>query len=186
MSPKRSDRTAARRSTELRPTMGRVSGAIFSMLGPDGPAGMRVLDLFAGSGALGIEALRRGADHCDFVEVNAKRCEAIGRELERLGFTKRSNVIRGNAMTAWNRLGEPYDLLFIDPPYGSDALEPIMNRLGERPSNTTDRAYVFAEHSAKTVMEEQYGDLVRSTARRYGDTGLSVFRRKTAGGDQVG
>jgi len=163
------------RQTDLRPTMGRVLGAMFSMLGPAGPEGMRVLDLFAGSGALGIEALLRGADYSDFVELDAKRCSAIKQELERLGFGDKGNVHRGKAESSGERLKGNYDLIFIEPPYKSQAYEPVLDHIGSDPDLTTENAIVFAEHSSKASLEDRYGRLNKSTERKYGDTGLSVF-----------
>ena len=175
MPQRRVSRAQDGRQTNLRPTMGRVLGAMFSMLGPAGPTGMRVLDLFAGSGALGIEALRRGADYCDFVEIDAKRCAAIRQELERLGFEEQGKVHRGNAESLWKQLEGNYDLIFIDPPYRSQAYGPALEHIGSDSGMTNENSIVFAEHSSKADLNERYGLLNRSTVRKYGDTGLSVF-----------
>ena len=172
------------RLTDLRPTMGRVLGAMFSMLGPAGPTGMRVLDLFAGTGALGIEALRRGAEYCDFVEIDTKRCGAIRQELERLGFEERGKVHRGNAESSWSQLAGNYDLIFIDPPYKSEVYGPVLERLGTRgadPELTNLNSIIFAEHGSKASLNDRYGLLERSTVRKYGDTGLSVFKIRLDG-----
>ena len=180
--PQRRDSRGQRgRQTDLRPTMGRVLGAMFSMLGPAGPDGMRVLDLFAGTGALGIEALRRGAVYCDFVEIDAKRCTAIRQELERLGFEERGKVHRGDAESLWSQLAGNYDLIFIDPPYKSEAYGPVLEHIGSDPELTNENSIVFAEHSSKASLNERYGLLSRTTVRKYGDTGLSVFTVKSDG-----
>lgn len=176
MPQRRDSRVQGGRQTDLRPTMGRVLGAMFSMLGPAGPSGMRVLDLFAGTGALGIEALRRGADYCDFVEIDAKRCAAIRQELEKLGFEERGKVHRGNAESLWKSLGGNYDLIFLDPPYRSQAYGPVLEHIGSEPMLTSQNSIVFTEHSGKAELNERYGLLNRSTVRKYGDTGLSVFK----------
>jgi 16S rRNA (guanine966-N2)-methyltransferase len=148
---------------------------MFSMLGPAGPDGMRVLDLFAGTGALGMEALRRGAEYCDFIEIDAKRCGAIRQELERMGFEEQGKVHRGNAESSWSQLNGNYDLIFIDPPYKSKAYAPVLEHIGSDPELTNENSIVFAEHSSKASLNERYGLLDRSTVRKYGDTGLSVF-----------
>src|SRR6266540_5274073 len=114
--------------TATRPTSDLLKGAMFSMLGPRGGRG-RVLDLFAGSGALGIEALSRGADWCDFVESVRAACQAIEANLAKTKFTAQGRV-HCLPVQRWlaqaGRLGSerPYDLLLADPPYaleGQDA-----------------------------------------------------------------
>jgi 16S rRNA (guanine966-N2)-methyltransferase len=114
-----------------RPTADRVRQAIFDILehAPFSPplAGARVADLFAGSGAMGLEALSRGAASCLFVETDAAARAAIGRNLEGLGLTDRGRVQGLDA----RRLGEgsAFDLVFLDPPYGTDLAEPALASL---------------------------------------------------------
>lgn len=101
----------------LRPTADRVRETVFNWLQPITP-GARCLDLFAGSGALGLEALSRGASHCDFIEHNAEAASAIKRHIAELGCGDRSRVISADALT-W-RSDTPYDLIFIDPPFDAN------------------------------------------------------------------
>ena len=103
----------------VRPTSDRAREAIFASLGA-AVIDARVLDLFAGSGALGLEALSRGAGFCHFVECNAEALEAIRTNLETLGESEHARVERGNAMTVLQRLadaGEQFELVLVDPPY---------------------------------------------------------------------
>ena len=103
----------------VRPTSDRAREAIFASLGA-AVIDARVLDLFAGSGALGLEALSRGASSCHFVERNAEALEAVRTNLETLGESEHARVERGNAMTVLQRLadaGEQFELVLVDPPY---------------------------------------------------------------------
>jgi 16S rRNA (guanine(966)-N(2))-methyltransferase RsmD len=104
--------------TDLRPTTDRVKEALFNVLGSV-VVGARVLDLFAGTGALGIEALSRGALHTVFVDDDRLAVAAVRRNLEELDLTGQSTVERTAALTFLNRaaLGGPFDLVFCDPPY---------------------------------------------------------------------
>lgn len=111
-------------SAHLRPTSDRVRGAIFDHLAhagyaePPAPEGMRVLDLFAGSGALGVEALSRGAAWCLFVDDHAPSRALIRRNVETLGLIGRTKIYRRDALRLGPCRGAPYDLAFLDPPYG--------------------------------------------------------------------
>ena len=103
----------------VRPTSDRAREAIFASLGA-AVIDARVLDLFAGSGALGLEALSRGASSCHFVERNAEALEAVRTNLETLGESEHARVERGNAMTVLQRradAGEQFELVLVDPPY---------------------------------------------------------------------
>src|SRR5919206_4033417 len=102
---------------DTRPTSDRVREALFSILGP--VDGADVLDLFAGSGALGLEALSRGAAHATFVESDREACRTINRNLDKLGL-ENATVLCQNVLTALRadaRTGSRYDLVLLDPPY---------------------------------------------------------------------
>ncbi|MDR7417527.1 MAG: 16S rRNA (guanine(966)-N(2))-methyltransferase RsmD [Armatimonadota bacterium] len=104
----------------VRPTAARVRGALYDSLGPS-IEGAEVLDLFAGTGALGLEALRRGASRAVFVERDRERCQQIRQSLERAGLLARAQVYADDAVAAVARLGRAgarFDLVVLDPPYG--------------------------------------------------------------------
>ncbi len=112
-----------------RPTADRVREALFSMLASrlGSFAGLRVADLFAGSGALGLEALSRGAAHCTFVEQDGAALDALRANIAKLG--AKGGEVRAGSVTALPAAREPYDLLLLDPPYGTGAGSVALDRL---------------------------------------------------------
>ena len=160
-------RAPAGRAT--RPTADRVREALFSILGP--LDGVRVLDLFAGSGALGIEALSRGAEAAVFVDSDARAVAAIERNLEALG--AHAAVYRRDAL-AYLRHGEggPFGLVFLDPPYSSasDLAGPLSERL---PAVLTPDALIVSESDKRHPLELI---LPLADERVYGDTRIAIHR----------
>jgi 16S rRNA (guanine(966)-N(2))-methyltransferase RsmD len=147
----------APRGREVRPTADRVREALFSILGP--LDGVRVLDLFAGTGALGIEALSRGAAACVFVDVDTRPVEA---NLEALGIG--AEVRRGAALSAL-KAGDQYDLVLLDPPYRdaarlgpqlTEALPPVLGA-SARVVSESDRRHPL-EIGLPLLDERRYGD----------------------------
>ena len=159
----------------LRPTTERVRAAIFSIIGRDAVYGARVLDLYAGTGALGIEALSRGASRADFVEVNSRRCQAIRESLREMGLAEKGHVYRARAEKALHQVEDGYDLVLVDPPYNLDPWDLLMHQLDSGQLLNED-ALVVAEHHQKSSLAETYGQLVQITSRRHGDTSISIYR----------
>jgi 16S rRNA (guanine966-N2)-methyltransferase len=129
--------------------------------------GARVLDLFAGSGALGLAALSRGAAHCDFVEIAARSLAAVRANVDKLGAGAAARVVRGDALKFIERL-EPtaYDIAFADAPYGLGLSERVVARWLAVPF-----AHVLGvEHGSRERMPEG-GDI-----RKYGDTAITFYR----------
>ncbi len=145
------------------------------MLGPGGVEGKRVLDLYAGTGGLGLEALRHGAVFAEFVDSDRRRCAEIVAEAERLGYGGRCRVHQAPVERVYPRLEGGYDIVFIDPPYADDPFEEVLGQLGHAGTILNDDATVFAEHSRRRELEERYGRLVRRSVRNYGDTTVTVF-----------
>jgi 16S rRNA (guanine(966)-N(2))-methyltransferase RsmD len=137
--------------------------------------GSAVLDLFAGTGALGIEALSRGAARVDFVERDPRLCSAIERNLEKTGFADRGHVHRAQVEQAVTFLEGPYHLVLLDPPYEQSGVETIMEALS-RPGLLEHGGLVVVEHSSRAGAADRYGRLKREDYRRYGDTALSSYR----------
>lgn len=167
--------------SRVRPTSDRVRSAIFSIIGGDAVDGVQVLDLYAGIGGLGIEALARGASRVDFVEVDPRRCRAIREALRRKALDGRARVYRARVERALSSLPGRYGLVFIDPPYDLDPWDSLMESL-DAGDLLQAGATVIAEHFHKLDMAPRYGGLIRQTARRYGDTTISIYKTAEADG----
>ena len=151
----------------VRPTADRVREAWMSIVRQSIPEAL-VLDLFAGSGALGLEALSRGAARCDFVEVSQPSLRALRENVEALGAGDRVVVHRGDAVRFLGGLAEDaYDLAFADPPYGHG----LAAQVAERWLAVPFASVLGVEHSIRDPMPEG-GDL-----RRYGTTAITFYRR---------
>ena len=161
------------RGSATRPSSGRGRSALFSMLAPRLPDAS-VLDLYAGTGALGIEALSRGAAHVDFVEQGSRECATLQDNLEALGYASQARVHTMPVERALSVLSGPYDLVLMDPPYAQDILAPLLERLG---SLVAEEGTVVAEHDRRQSLPPTAGGLERVTERAYGDTVLSIYRR---------
>lgn len=162
-------------ATGLRPTSERVRAAVFSILGPDACRGVRVLDLYAGTGMLGMEALSRGAEWTDFVEVDARLVRHMRSNLSEMSLEGQTRVYRARVERVLDRLTGGYGLVFADPPYAADVWDQVMGALG-RHELVIEGGAVVAEHRYMTVLAETYGVLTQETRRRYGDTGITVYR----------
>jgi len=155
------------RGEGTRPTSERVREALFSMLGDLG--GLLVLDLFAGSGALGIEALSRGAASATFVERAPPALVALRANLAALGLAERSRVLDGDALSALRAPGN-YDLVFVDPPYA--AASSLAGALARGlPGVLAAGARVVSESDRRAPMELE---LPLRRERRYGDTMIRI------------
>jgi 16S rRNA (guanine966-N2)-methyltransferase len=159
---------------DTRPTSEKVREAIFNIL-PD-VTGLEVLDLFAGTGALGIEALSRGAEFATFVDKSRAVTEVLKTNLKNLHLEDRAKVVTGDAVSyAQKGIGQrPWMLVFIDPPYKSD----LAVRAAKALDNLHD-AIVVIEHDRVHAPPEKLGSLLRTDERRYGDTMVSFFRADT-------
>jgi 16S rRNA (guanine966-N2)-methyltransferase len=159
----------------VRPSSDRVRESIFATLGP--LQGVRVLDLYAGSGALGIEALSRGAAHGVFVERAAGAIETLRRNLAQLGLHDRTRVLRSEVRSAirmLGRRGESYALIVMDPPYASGEAERAMIAVVEA-GILAAGGTLLLESSRRNLPGEVAG-LVKLDERRYGDTVMLRFR----------
>jgi 16S rRNA (guanine966-N2)-methyltransferase len=162
----------------VRPTSARAREALFDILGDC--QGLRVLDLFAGSGALGIEALSRGADFAVFVDLSYSAVRRIRQNLCECGLKPRSRVIQGEAGRILRKLaaaGERFSLILIDPPYERGLVRKVLSVIGEN-LLLLPGAMVVAEHHASEPLEEDIRGLQRVDQRRYGDTLITFWQRQ--------
>ena len=156
----------------IRPTQDMVKQAIFNMVGP-AIEGATVLDLFAGSGALGIEALSRGAAQVTFVDQQPRGLVILRQNLTALGFKERAQIVRGDVvrwLESQPAILAAIDFVFLDPPYDDVVLDRALWQL----DRSSSRATVFAEHSKR----QQPPALTRlrvDRERRFGDTVVTVF-----------
>ena len=166
-------RLRAPKSALVRPTLDKVKHAIFNSLGESGERG-RVLELFAGTGALGIEALSRGAEWCDFVDVLPASCRAIRENLGTAALKDRSRVIQARVPGVFGRLREPYDLVLADPPYHTVDHEDWLPALA-RSHAIQEHALVVVGHWKKKLPDEEWGRLRLLRRRQHGDSMFSVY-----------
>lgn len=164
------------RGRRTRPTGARVREAWFSALG-ERLEGAEVLDLFSGSGALGIEALSRGAASVQFVEEDGRTFEVLKRNIAALGLDDRARLHRGDVFRFLSRLGDEsvYDLALADPPYGRQLAARLVSEFRRRPFATL----LSVEHGVNELPGEG-----AERQRRYGDTVLSFY--SASKGDETG
>jgi len=155
-----------------RPTSEKVRQALFNIL-PD-VEGMQVLDMFAGSGALGIEALSRGAAHVTFIDQAKPALSAVRANLKELDLEARATVLAGDAvaLAARHVPASPWQLVFVDPPYRSDLAVRAVQTL----AHLAPDAMIVIEHDRRNAPPDELGSLVRTDQRRYGDTLVSFYR----------
>lgn len=169
------------RKSGLRPTTERVRGAVFSMLGAGAVEGRRVLDLFAGTGALGMEALSRGAASADFVEVDFHLARAIRGSLAQAKMAGQGLVLRMKVERALDILSEGYDLVFVDPPYGLADWDGLMSRIAGS-GLTKAQGLVVVEHPSRIALAATYGGMAQERRRRYGDSAVTIYRSRAGNG----
>jgi len=161
-----------------RPLTDRVKESLFASLESEEALAGAFLDLFAGSGAAGIEALSRGAPTAVFVERQRKACESIRVNLERTGLGEGHVVCTDVSSFLARPLHGPYATVFVDPPYESGDLEAALEDLGSNEMHLLEpRALVVAKHFWKDEPPEIIGTLTRTRQKRFGETMLSFYTR---------
>lgn len=172
----RGRRIGTLRGMRLRPTADRVKEALFNIL-PRDFTGARILDVFAGSGSLSIEALSRGAASVLLVDSSREAARLIERNLTQLGFLDRSKIWTkpvGSALHQLGARGAKFDVIFIDPPYDEGWLGKVLAAI-DAGKVAAERGIVVAEHSRRERVASCYGVLALVDQRSYGDTRLSFF-----------
>ena len=168
----------APRGPRVRPTADKVRAAIFNILASrTDVAGGRWLDLFAGTGALGLEALSRGAARVTFIDDSRESCRFVCDNLERSGFADRAEVRKLPLPRGLRRFAlrnERFDGAFVDPPYRRGLSQRTLQALGEG-GLLTPGAWVVVEHGAEEPLAERYGALCLDNSRCYGSTAVSLY-----------
>lgn len=168
----------APKGMETRPTSARLKKSLFDVLSSELHEA-RVLDLYAGAGALGIEALSRGAQAAVFVERARRAADAIRRNLETLSLESRASVMAMDVRLALGKLRgseECFDVVFADPPYRSSDLESILTACGEAELVSAE-GVVAVEHHHKLELSETHGALTRRRVLTSGESCFSLYRR---------
>lgn len=168
----------APRGAGTRPTGSKVREAMFNILGP--VPGDPVLDLFAGTGALGLEALSRGAAGATFVERDRRALDALGRNLRELGLADRARIVGGTVQTGLRQLageGLRFGWVFVDPPYAAGEVERVLEQLCSG-SLLASGGVIVVEHDKRHVPPEVVGTMRLTDRRYYGDTGVSFYRQQ--------
>ncbi|MBI4823444.1 MAG: 16S rRNA (guanine(966)-N(2))-methyltransferase RsmD [Nitrospirae bacterium] len=163
--------------TDLRPTAGKVRESLFNILGERIQDSI-FIDLYAGTGAVGIEAMSRGALRVFFVESNKKAVDALKKTLEGCGCRARANIINKKVSSfVKSAIKEELkaDIIFLDPPYYSEELENILPLLSEGDLIGKD-AIIMAEHPSKKTLPDKTGVLTKKKTYRYGDTALTLYK----------
>ena len=156
-----------------RPTADRVKEALFSIINFDVP-GANVLDLFGGTGQLGIEAMSRGAERCVFVDAREDACKLIKENRKRTKLE--GTVIRSDYMDYLNRCTEQFSIIFLDPPYAEQYLENAITRITEIDILQTD-GIIVTERPVGKELPWEFGGYQRSKDYKYGKTLLTIYRR---------
>ena len=163
---------------DTRPTTDKVKESLFNIIQFD-LEGRRVLDLFGGTGQLGLEALSRGSAHCTFVEQRREAVALIRENLKRTGFSDRARVVQGEALSFLASCRERFDLVFLDPPYRTGLLQRALPLVEQHmnPGGT-----ILCEHPLGEEMPEVVGSFVQYRSHKYGKIQVTLYRRQAEEG----
>ena len=160
---------------QTRPTSDRVKEAVFSIIQFE-IQGSRFLDLFGGSGQMGIEALSRGAVSATIVDGRREACKLIQENLRLSRLFDRAKVVQSDYLAYLDRCTETYDVIFLDPPYAEVFLENALKKISEI-DILSDRGIIICERPEDKALEIELPGLVRGKDYRYGKTWITLFRK---------
>ena len=161
---------------QTRPTTDRVKEALFSIIQFDIPAAS-VLDLFGGTGQLGIEALSRGAKRAVFVDESDKACRLIQENLRRTRMEGEGTVVRGDYLAYLSRCREKFDIIFLDPPYAEVFLENALKRITEI-DILQSGGIIVTERPLGKELPYEFEGYTRSKDYKYGNTLITLYRKE--------
>lgn len=168
----------APRGSRVRPTADKVRAAIFNILAArTAIEGKRILDLYAGTGALGLEALSRGVSSVLFVDESWESCRLVQQNLDRGGFGDRGRIRRMTLPQALRRLGaggDRFDVVLLDPPYREGLSQRSLEALADA-RLVAPSGWVVAEHAREEALADRYAELACEDRRHYGSTALSLY-----------
>jgi 16S rRNA (guanine966-N2)-methyltransferase len=165
---------------DIRPTSSKVRQAVFNIIGND-IDGLHVMDLFAGTGIMGIEALSRGAEWVIFFDNSTRSVELIRKNLELCGLSNRGFVVKGdikNSIPPHEKLKKGViDLAFIDPPYGRELIPGLLEAIVKR-GVMSDNGIIVTESKRDKVLPLNAGEFILSKTRIYGETKIDIYERQ--------
>ena len=160
---------------ETRPTTDKVKESLFNIIQFD-IEGRRVLDLFAGTGQLGIECLSRGAEHCTFVDLRREAAGLVRENLEQCGLAGSADVVQGDYLAYLTRCGEKFDLVLLDPPYGKGLLEKAVETIAAI-DILSENGIMVCESGLEEALPELDAPYQKGKDYRYGKIKLTVYHR---------
>lgn len=158
---------------DVRPTTDKVKEGIFNIIQFDVP-GANVLDLFAGSGQLGIEAISRGANHCSFVDASKRSLDVVRENLKACGFEKRASVFSGSAESFAQLTHETFDIVLLDPPYRKHLIDEVLPFVAQKIS---DGGIIVCETSAEEELPHSAADFSVAREYKYGKIKITTYRK---------
>ncbi len=159
---------------DVRPTTSKIKEAVFSAIQFE-IEGRTFLDLFAGSGQMGIEALSRGAKSAVFVDASRKSVDIIRKNLNSAGLYDKARVLHTDSLTYLASADEEFDIVYLDPPFGSGLLQQAMPIVAEKVKKT---AVIIAENAEKEEILQNYGEFVLDRQKHYGKIKISMYRHR--------
>lgn len=166
---------------KTRPTSEKVKEGLFSAIQFD-IEGRRVLDLYAGSGQLGIEALSRGAESCMFVDRNPEAVAVIRQNLQKCGFSTQSQVVSADALAFLERPKDSFDLVFMDPPYADGLLLPTLQKAA---TLVKDGGILICESDNDVCLPDKVDRFTLDRVRRYGRVQIWIYRYSAQEGEKI-
>lgn len=164
---------------ETRPTTGKVKEAIFSAIQFD-LEGRRVLDLFAGTGQMGVEALSRGAAYCTFVDLRKESAGVIRENLLLTEFAEQAHVVQGDYLVFLSRCRETFDVIFLDPPYGTGMLEKALEMITTI-DIVAENGIIVCENGSNADWPVLPAPYRQQKEYRYGKISVALYRRGVEG-----
>lgn len=157
----------------VRPTTDKVKEAVFSAIQFE-IEGRRVLDLFAGSGQLGIEALSRGAESCTFIDFDKNAIRVVKSNLEKTKLGFKSTVVQTDSLAFLGMTDKVFDIAFVDPPYATGILQKVLAKLAP---HIAEGGIVICEHPFKEEMPEEQDGLVKQREYKYSKIAVTLYRK---------
>lgn len=170
----RGKKLAALQGEQVRPTPDRVKEALYNIIQFE-VEGRVFLDLFAGSGQIGIEALSRGAKLAVFVDASKESVSVVEQNLKATGFSDRAKVVNMDSMAYLMQKHQKFDIAFLDPPYRSGLLERVLNQVAE---GMNLGGTIICEHPADEELPDSAGEFQKARSYRYGKIYLTLYRHK--------